>query len=61
MTQLTEHPHTVANRLVRLMAQVDESKPCNLIMNADALVVEYNDRFTGNKCYHDVARVENIS
>ena len=61
MTQLTEHPHTVANRLVWLMAQVDESKPCNLIMNADALVVEYNDRFTGNKCYYDVAHAENIS
>jgi len=61
MTALTEHPHTVANRLVRLMSQVDESKPCNLIMNADALVVEYNDRFTGNKCYRDVARTKNIS
>lgn len=61
MTELLEHPHTVANRIVWLMSLVDEKKPCNLIMNADALVVEYNCRYTGYKCYHDVARLKNIS
>ena len=61
MNLIEEHPHTVANRLTWLMNDVDETKPCNLIMNADALVVEYNCRFTGKKCYHDVARVKNIS
>lgn len=61
MASLNEHPHAVANRLVWLMAKVDESKPCNLIMNADALVVEYNCRFTGKKCYHDIASVKNNS
>jgi len=61
MTALTEHPHTVANRLVWLMSKVDESKPCVLHMNANELVVEYNDRFTGNKCYDDVAVAKNNS
>lgn len=54
---IKEHPHTVANRLVWLMSDVDETKPCNLIMNSDALVVEYNCRFTGQKCYEEVAYV----
>ena len=60
-TILKEDPHAIANRIIWLMNDVDETKPCNLIMNADALVVEYNCRFTGKKCYHDVARVKNIS
>jgi len=61
MSIIEDHPHTVANRLTWLMNDVDETKPCNLIVSADALVVEYNCRFTGKKCYHDVARVKNNS
>lgn len=61
MNTIEEHPHTVANRIVWLMNDVDETKSCNLIMNADALVVEYNCRHTGKKCYHDVARLKNNS
>ena len=61
MNILKEDPHAIAYRFFLLMNDVDETKPCNLIMNADALVVEYNCRFTGQKCYHDVGRVKNSS
>ena len=61
MSQLIEHPQKVADRLFRHMNHIDHSKPCNLHMNADALVVEYNCKETGNKCYDDVAVVENNS
>ena len=58
---LNDDPHAIANRIIWLMNDVDETKVCNLIMNADALVVEYNCRFTGKKVFHDVARVKNSS
>ena len=60
-TILNDDPHAIANRIIWLMNDVDETKVCNLIMNADALVVEYNCRFTGKKVFHDVARVKNSS
>ena len=58
---IDEHPHTVANRIVWKMSKVDETQPCVLHMNADALVIEYNDRVTGQKCYDKVGRVKNNS
>ena len=58
---LKDDPHAIANRIIWLMNDVDETKPCNLIMNADALVVEYNCRFTGYKIFHEVGHMKKIS
>ena len=59
--KLKESPAIVADRLIHYMNDVDETKEYNLHMNADALVIEYNCKFTGKKCYDKIAAVENNS
>ena len=58
MYALQENPKTVSNRIALHFDRAKTTPKPVLHMNADALVIEYNDFGTGVKRWETIARVE---
>ena len=57
MYALQEDPKTVSNRIALHFQRAKTIPTPVLHMNADALVIEYNDYGTGHKKWETIARV----
>ena len=55
---LNLHPGDVANRIEWALREARIDPAPLLHMNADGLVIEYNDRTTGAKMFEKICRVE---
>jgi len=57
MSQLQDNPKTVSNRIALHFGKAKSDPAPVLHMNADALVIEYNDFGNGQKRWETISRV----